>query len=75
MQRQVGAMRQALHEALVESAETVGRGQQYQQGITEYAKAAAAKATWEKSKPVVMSTLRKLAYAGMAGASYKAVTE
>lgn len=36
MQRQVGAMRSALHEALVDSAETVGKGQQYAKGISEY---------------------------------------
>jgi polyhydroxyalkanoate synthesis regulator phasin len=42
MQRQVGAMRQALHEALVESAETVGKGGQYAKGISEYARSARA---------------------------------
>lgn len=42
MQRQLGAMRQALHEALVESAETVGKGQQYAAGVKEYARAGKA---------------------------------
>lgn len=71
MQRQIGTMRQALHEALVESAETVGKGGQYARGISEYAKAAKAKATWEASKPKLMSALKKLGWLGLAGAGYK----
>ncbi len=42
MQRQVGMMKQALHEALVESADTAGAGSQYAKGISEYARSARA---------------------------------
>jgi hypothetical protein len=42
MQRQIGAMRQALHEALVESAGTVGEGERYASGVREYARAGKA---------------------------------
>lgn len=40
MQRQIALMKQALHEALTEGAETVGKGSQYASGIKEYARAA-----------------------------------
>lgn len=42
MAKQVAAIRQALHEALTDSAETVGMGSQYAKGIREYARAAKA---------------------------------
>lgn len=42
MQRQLNAMRQELHKALVEGAETVGHGKAYESGIKEYAKSARA---------------------------------
>jgi hypothetical protein len=51
MARQVAAMKEALHKALTESAETVGLGSQYQKGISEYARAArAAEATRKVAK-------------------------
>lgn len=40
MQRQIALMKQALHEALTEGAESVGKGGQYASGIKEYARAA-----------------------------------
>lgn len=42
MARQMSTMRAALHDALTEGAETVGKGQQYAKGIQEYARAARA---------------------------------
>lgn len=42
MQRQIGAMKQALHEALTEAADTVGKGDQYAAGIREYSRSAKA---------------------------------
>lgn len=42
MHRQIVEMRKALHDALVESADTVGMGSQYAKGISEYARAARA---------------------------------
>lgn len=67
MQRQLGAMRNALHQALVDAAETVGKGEQYAQGISEYAKAGRAAAQWDKVKPAAMRTLRELVKAGAYG--------
>jgi hypothetical protein len=71
MQRQIGAMREALQAALTEAAGTVGKGDQYAAGVNEYAKSARAAAKWEELKPAVTKTLRRLAYAGAAGAGYK----
>lgn len=42
MQRQIIAMRKALHDALVEGAERVGKGGAYSAGIREYARSAKA---------------------------------
>jgi hypothetical protein len=53
MQRQVGAMREALHKALTDSAETVGMGGQYQSGMSEYARAAKAAGKLEDIKGAV----------------------
>lgn len=78
MQRQIGEMRAALHEALVASAESVGAGQQYASGIKEYAKAAHAAQQWDAAKPALMRTLRRLggfvAGGAGAGAAYKWAT-
>lgn len=48
MKKQVGAIRQALHEAMTESAQTVGRGRQYEKGISEYRRAMKAKEVAKK---------------------------
>lgn len=42
MRRQIVAMREALHDALVEGADTVGKGEQYASGMKEYARSAKA---------------------------------
>lgn len=70
MQRQLGAMREALHTALTDAAGTVGMGEQYAGGIREYAKAAAAAKRWEQLQPAIKGALLKLAGAiGLGGAA------
>jgi polyhydroxyalkanoate synthesis regulator phasin len=79
MQRQLGGMTKALHQALVASAETVGAGEQYQQGMSEFAKASRAAARWEQLKPALMQTLRWAtgvgAGASAGAAAYRALTD
>lgn len=74
MQRQIGLMKEALHESLVQAAGTVGKGEQYAKGISEYAKAGQAAKRWDELKPVVMKTLRGLGYSAAAAAGYKGLT-
>jgi hypothetical protein len=63
MARQITSMRKALHDALVESAETVGKGSQYAGGVREYARAARAAETGKKVAKVGAG----VAGAGLAG--------
>lgn len=72
MQRQVGMMKAALHEALTAAAETVGKGEQYAKGISEYAKAGRAAATWEnKIKPLAGVALKRIAQGAGLTAGYE----
>lgn len=57
MQRQLGAMRAALHDSLVGAADTVGKGEQYAKGMSEYAKASRAAARWNDAKPGLKKAL------------------
>lgn len=72
MQRQVGAVKQALHEALTDAAGTVGKGEQYAKGIKEYGDSMAAAAKWEeKTKPMLMKMLKSAAKWGGGGAVFE----
>lgn len=73
MQRQVGAMRQALHEALTSAADTVGAGDQYASGMSEYAKAGRAGQYWDKNLKPLLGSLAKDALKGsaLAGGGYE----
>lgn len=71
MQRQLGAMKDALHQALVDAAGTVGKGEEYASGISEYAKASRAGAKWENSvKPALMTVLKRVAQGTGLAAGY-----
>lgn len=75
MQRQIAEMTKALRTAITDAAETVGKGDQYAKGVSEYAKAARAAERWEKAKPALIKTLKGLAYAGAAGAGYSGLRQ
>lgn len=66
MQRQIGLMKEALHQALTDAAGTVGQGEKYAAGIKEYADAGRAAARWEAAKPALRKAM--LAAAGSVGA-------
>lgn len=71
MQRQMGAMKEALHQALTAAAETVGKGEQYASGIKEYADSARAAARWNDTiKPTLWKSLRRVADLAGIGAGY-----
>lgn len=65
MHRQVIAIRDAVRQALTESAETVGKGAQYTRGVSEYARAARAAERWEKLKPAIVTNLRRIGYGAL----------
>lgn len=75
MHRQVTQMAQTLRQALTEAAGTVGKGEQYARGVSEYAKAARFAKLWEeKYRPAIWKTTKTAAKwatggAGLYGAS------
>lgn len=79
MQRQVTVIRNALRDALTSAAETVGKGAEYQKGISEYARAAKAAERWEAIKPTLGVALKRgLEGAGLATGgtlAYKALNQ
>lgn len=68
MERQLKTLRDAMRESLTESAEQVGAGEQYAQGVQEYAKAARAAEAWREAQKKIVPAVLHGAGAGAGGA-------
>lgn len=68
VQREVGAMRQALQTALTEAAGTVGKAGEYASGMKEYARAAKASKLASEHLPAVVKSVAKATGLGAGGA-------
>ena len=76
VQREVGAMRQALQTALTEAAGTVGKAKEYTSGLSEYARSTKARKLASEHLPQAARTIgRRVAEGAGVGLGWKLFTD